>query len=171
MAERTLEPTADASDNSEETIHEIQDVQKKANVRILVGFPGGRNHVPAMQRDDDGNPVVGPSIETAELAKMLHYGAKGIPSRPFLEEGIQEVQDKLKAAMKAELEKFMKGGVPNWDKIGTMAVGSIQEFVRSDHYKSTKPNSPATIEAKGSDTPLIDTADLINSLTFIVDTK
>jgi hypothetical protein len=39
--------------------------------------------------------------------------------------------------------------------------------VRGDYFKSVTPNAPGTIEAKGSDTPLIDTGFMINSTTFV----
>jgi len=47
----------------------------------------------------------------------------------------------------------------------------VQEYVRSDAYKSSAPNSPETIARKGSDTPLIDGGDLVNSLAYNVEKK
>ena len=50
-------------------------------------------------------------------------------------------------------------------------MGAVQKFVRSDYYKTNVPNSSKTIKFKGSDTPLIDGGDLINSLEFVVEGK
>jgi hypothetical protein len=154
----------------------IQAFARKAAVNILVGFPSGRQHVPTFHKNEKGEyrTYEGKSIEeaepieTAELAKMLSYGTSEIPARPFLEEGIESKKDELSEAMRQEAKKVIDGGQANWNKIGTMAVGAINEFVRGDYYKSTKPNSKKTQEYKGSDKPLIDGADLINSLAFIV---
>lgn len=153
----------------------IQDIAQKAACEILVGFPSGRDHVPTLHKNKDGKyeGYNGESvadikpIETSELAKMLHFGAAGIPARPFLEDGLNSKKDELQSAIKEESAKVVEGGTPNWDKIGTMAVGAIQEFVRGDYYKSTIPNSKRTQEYKGSDKPLIDGADLINSLVYV----
>lgn len=154
----------------------IQAFARKAAANILVGFPSGRQHVPTFHKNEKGEyrTYEGKSIEeaepieTAELAKMLSYGTSEIPARPFLEEGIESKKDELSEAMRQEAKKVIDGGQANWNKIGTMAVGAINEFVRGDYYKSTKPNSKKTQEYKGSDKPLIDGADLINSLAFIV---
>ena len=154
----------------------IQKAAQKAACNILVGFPSGRQHVPTIHKNKNGEykGYNGESvadikpIETAELAKSLSFGTAEYPARPFLEEGIESKKDELVEAMKQEAKKAIEGGGANWNKVGTMAVGAIQEFVRGDYYKSTKPNSKKTIEYKGSDKPLIDGADLINSLAYVV---
>lgn len=154
----------------------IQALARKAAANILVGFPSGRQHVPTFHKNDKGeyktydgkNIEEAEPIETAELAKMLSYGTSEIPARPFLEDGIESKKKELTEAMRQEAKKVIDGGQANWNKVGTMAVGAINEFVRGDHYKSTKPNSKKTQEYKGSDKPLIDGADLINSLVYVV---
>ncbi len=154
----------------------IQALASKAAANILVGFPSGRQHVPTFHKDENGkyrtydgkNIEEAEPIETAELAKMLSFGTAEIPARPFLEDGIASKKKELAEAIRQEAKKVLDGGQANWNKVGTMAVGAINEFVRGDYYKSTKPNSKKTQEYKGSDKPLIDGADLINSLVFVV---
>lgn len=184
MSDKSMEICSDKKDTSAEETKKIQELQKKASFKILVGFPGGRQHIETLHhehrrengteygkyRDIHGmDPSGNQPIETAELAKMLSYGAHEIPARPFLEEGLEQNRKELTAAIQKEAQKLLNGGTPNWNKIGAMAVGKIQEFVRSDYYKSHVPNSKKTIEYKGSDTPLIDGGDLVNSMTFIVE--
>jgi hypothetical protein len=158
----------------------IQKAAEKAAVDILVGFPSGRMHVETKHKDKkgkngkyknyNGQDATFENMETAELAKILSFGAANIPARPFLEEGILSKKDELAKALKTEATKVIKGtGQANWNKVGTMAVGAISEFVRGDYYKTHIPNSPRTIKYKeGKDTPLIDGGDLIGSLEFIV---
>lgn len=152
------------------------------NVEILVGFPAGRMHVDTtheldykkngeVRTDQYGNPKrkVGNAVtqETADLARELHYGSSRTPARPFLTDAIKQKKQELKNVIETECAKDQ----PNWHKVGTQAVAAVQELVRSDYYKTRVPNSPATIEKKGSDMPLIDGGDLLNSLTFLVDGK
>ena len=154
----------------------IQALARKAAANILVGFPSGMQHVPTFHKNAEGEyrTYDGDSIEnaepveTAELAKELSYGTSEIPARPFLEEGIASRSDELAEALKTEAKKVIDGGQANWNKVGTMAVGAIQEFVRGDYYRTNVPNSEKTIEYKGSDKPLIDGGNLIQSLQFIV---
>ncbi len=154
----------------------IQRLAQKAACDILVGFPGGREHVPTIHKNKDGKyegyngedvKDIEP-IETAELAKMLSYGTSTIPARPFLEQGIESKKKEIAETLKQEAKKAINGGSANWNKVGTMAVGAVQEFVRSDYYKTNVPNSKKTIDYKGSDKPLIDGGDLVNSVEFVV---
>lgn len=154
----------------------IQALARKAAANILVGFPSGMQHVPTFHKNAEGEyrTYEGDSIEnaepveTAELAKQLSYGTSEIPARPFLEEGIRSKQTELVKALENEAKKVMDGGQANWNKVGTMAVGAVQEFVRGDYYKTNVPNSQKTIDYKGSDKPLIDGGNLIQSLQFVV---
>lgn len=157
---------------------EIQKFMDQAAVNILVGFPSGMQHVPTLHKNKETKKFEGyygeepteiDAIDTAELAKMLHFGAADIPARPFLEDGIKQNLGKLKRAMQDEVKKVKEGGKANWNKVGGMAVGAIKEFVKSDYYKQRVPNAKRTIEYKGSDTPLIDGAHMIESLQYLVE--
>lgn len=154
----------------------IQALARKAAANILVGFPSGDMHVPTIHKNENGeyrtydgkNVEDLEPIENAELAKALSFGTSTIPGRPFLEDGIASKKEELKKALQEEAKKVIDGGQANWNKVGTMAVGAVQEFVRGDYYKTNVPNSPKTIKYKGSDKPLIDGANLINDLKFVV---
>jgi hypothetical protein len=154
----------------------IQALARKAAANILVGFPSGDMHTPTFHKNEQGeyktydgkNVEEAEPIENAELAKMLSFGTAEIPARPFLEDGIASKKEEIKNALQEEAKKVLDGGQANWNKVGTMAVGAVQEFVRGDYYKTNIPNGPKTIKYKGSDKPLIDGANLINDLKFVV---
>ena len=156
------------------------DLRKAAaglGVEIAIGFLSGRQHVPTRhdtkkaKKGEGGKNATPTPMETCDLARVLHYGSANIPARPFLEEAIAENEEEIYKAIKSEVDKAFSGQKPNWDKVGTMAVGKAQELVRSDWYKTRVPNSEATIKRKGSDTPLIDGGDLIGSLEYVVEGK
>ena len=165
-------------------LKKIQRLLDESNVEILVGFPSGLEHVNTLHKNDFDNPnekrrgeYVGlhgedpldqQPIETAELAKMLHFGTDRIPARPFLEDGIRQNIGKIKRAVQDEAKKLVEGKKGNWDKVGTIAQGAITEFVRSDYYKQRVPNAKSTIRWKGSDIPLIDGANMIQSLHYVI---
>lgn len=144
-------------------VKKIQQFALKSNVQILVGFPGGLMHTSVDKKTGESK-----TEETAELAKRLSFGDATTPARPFLNDGIESKKETLMAEFKEQASKVQNGEKANWDKIGTMAVGAVQEFVRGDYYRSNIPNAQKTVELKGSDTPLIDTASMLNSTTFIV---
>lgn len=154
----------------------IQKLARKAACNILVGFPSGEMHVPTIHKNENseyktyhgGDVSEVEEIENAELAKMLSFGTSEIPARPFLDQGIESKQAELAQALKTEAAKVVNGGQANWNKVGTMAVGAVQEFVRGDYYRTNVPNSQKTIDYKGSDKPLIDGANLIGDVKFLV---
>ena len=157
-------------------LKKLNDFAKKCGVKISVGFLGGVQHVPTRHKGKsgeyesiNGGPPNEEPVETAELAKRLSYGDGNFPPRPFLEEGLAENAGRIKAAMKTELEKVHNEQKPNWDIVGSLAAGAVKDFVYSDYYKTHVPNSQRTIEWKGSDKPLIDGGNLVQSITFIVD--
>lgn len=150
---------------------EIRNAARGLGVSIAVGFLSGRQHAATDHRKNRNQKELNPlkSLEVADLARALHNGTANIPPRPFLEQGIESKEDEIYEVLGKQVDKALKGEPPNWEKVGTMAVGAVNEFVRGDYYKTNVPNAAQTIKYKGSDTPLIDGADLINSLTFVVE--
>jgi hypothetical protein len=136
----------------------------KTEDEILIGFPAGRPHASG-------------AMETSELAKMLSYGTANIPARPFLEEGIQDGIKDINKQIEKHYKEKAEGGPGNLHAIAVAAVGAVRKFVFGDFYKSTVPNAPSTINSKSkrqkgkyllSDKPLIDTGDMINSVTYVI---
>jgi len=161
---------------------EIQNFVDKATAQVLVGYLSGKQHVPTLHGKEvkngkasykgyngEENPQDIKPKELAELAKELTFGSATIPARPFIEEGLLSKKEELSKEIKTQLDLIKDEKTPNWNKVGTKAVAAVQEFVRGDYYKSTIPNSQATIDYKGSDTPLIDGGDLINSLEYVIE--
>ena len=149
----------------------VKRAMEEAKIEILVGYPSGMTHIETTHKvnPETGERVTGTRDggDLAELAEKLHYGTADIPSRPFLEDGLNENQDELRKALAKELDKLKETGRANLDKIGVMAVSGIQELVKSGYYKGEAPNAPLTVYLKGSDTPLIDGANMIDSLRYV----
>ena len=149
----------------------VKRAMEEAQIEILVGYPSGMTHIETTHKvnPETGEPVTGTRDggDLAELAEKLHYGTADIPSRPFLEDGLNENQDNLRKALAKELDKLKETGRANLDKIGVMAVSGIQELVKNGYYRGSVPNAPLTVYLKGSDTPLVDGANMIDSLRYV----
>ena len=157
-------------------------------VEILIGYPQGLQHTPGFE---------GPALDMADLAQKMSMGAgpqtwktsktsgrgkkkqttvethhvDSIPARPFIEDGIKNGTDEIDKQIEKYWKKQIEGGwIPNegLHAIAVTAIGEIQKLVRGDYYRDEYPNSPETIKAKGSDKPLIDTGQLMNSLTYVI---
>ena len=150
-------------------MEKLKRVLDNADIEVLVGFPSGLTHIETVHGfTEDGKRTTSTKQggDLAELAEKLHFGAARIPARPFLEDGLSENREKLRKLMAKELERLKATGKANLDVIGVEAVGGIAALVRSGYYKEREPNAEMTIQLKGSDTPLIDGANMINSLHY-----
>lgn len=117
------------------------------------------------QRKGDGD------LTNEELAVIHEYGTSTIPARPFLGPTFTENADKYATLLGRLSEKF------NWQTesvddleralalIGMQMVNDTRAKIR----KGIDPAlSPKTIARKGSSKPLIDSGQLINSITYKV---
>lgn len=140
-------------------------------LRELQNFRGGLSvtvgiHEDAGQHGQDG-------ITNAQLGALLNYGnphntlfghPAPIPARPWLIPGVesatQDIIDTIQDAVAggATLDQTM-------EQIGAFAAGATQTYMTD---LKEPPNSPYTIEQKGSSNPLIDTGALRASVTYKV---
>jgi hypothetical protein len=139
------------------------DVQKIRRLirsdEVLVGYPDGVAHP-------------GTDMQNSDLARLLHFGSRRIPARPWLYDSILAVADELRVKLRRMLQRDVREGREpegenSLEGIGAFLVGAVQGFVRGGRYKETQPNAPSTRKRKGSDTPLIDSAFMINSTTYL----
>lgn len=152
-------------------LDKLKRVLDNADIAVLVGYPSGLTHIetthqinPKTGKDKKGTKQGG---DLAELAEMLHYGTADIPARPFLEDGLIMNQERIRKVIVRELERLKTTGKANIDRIGVEAGGGIIDMVlNGGFYRESVPNSPLTIKIKGSDNPLVDGANMINSLRY-----
>ncbi len=140
--------------------------------KVKVGFPAG-------EADQD----------TITKAIWNNFGTKGgasgggwggpIPERPFMQNAIKANRAKYRNSMRVAARTIIVAVVQGRNsgiaaktsaltKLGIQAQGDIQAEITS---LQSPPNSPVTIELKGSSNPLIDSGELRNAVTFKVDGK
>lgn len=139
-------------------------IAKLGKARVLVGIPEAR----ASRKGDE--------INNAQLLFIFTNGSpmRGIPARPVLQPAIKDPTNKavitkqLAAAAQgafAANEQQLRNGLGG---AGTAASNAARQWFTSPK-NGWPPNSAATIAAKGSSTPGIDTGQLRRAITYIVD--
>ena len=146
--------------------------QVKVNDRV---WRGVLKRVSEMKRGTVRVGVMGDAgdengVSLAEIAAFHEFGTSTIPERSFLRatffghaaEGLRVMCEKLsKAVVEGKLDEPRALGL-----LGTWAVAEVKKTIRA----SIAPElAAATIAAKGSSLPLVDTGQLINSVTFVVE--
>lgn len=136
--------------------------QKAANRKVTVKTASGHNRA-GSEPSSKTNAEIGLIQEKGSVS--LH-----IPRRSFL---MMPLEMKLGKYVHFIGESVMEGitadNIKNaYAKMGIVAEGIIQRAFASRGFGRWADNSPVTIEKKGSDSPLIDTAQLRKSITSTV---
>mgnify|MGYP001381330246 CR=1 FL=1 len=123
---------------------------------VKVGFPRGKFEV-------DGTPV-------AQVAAIHEFGSpeRRIPERSFLRSAIRERQAEIIRLNKVSLVKIIRGQLTSeqaLNQLGEMAKGSVQQKIRGGDFA---PLRPSTVKRKGSSKPLIDTGQMVQSVSYVV---
>lgn len=129
-------------------------VMKRATVRVGIMGDAG---------DEKG-------VSLAEIAAYHEFGTATIPERSFLRSTFYGHAADGLAKMCATLSKaILEGKMDETRALGLLGLWAVSE-VRKTIRAGIEPElAPATIAAKGSSLPLVDTGQLINSITWIVE--
>jgi len=132
----------------------LKAVQDAAKKEIAVGFPKGKaNAYP------DGTPVA--------LVAACHVYGMGVPVRDFMALAKPDIIRRTKKA----LGLLKKGGLNSvqieiaQNAAGVEAEAAIKKGITD---MNSPPLAPATIKAKGSSKPLIDTEHMRDSVTYVI---
>jgi len=128
---------------------------------VAVGLPA----------EEVGGKVYGDGMSVISVGAIHEYGAGNNPRRSFLRAPFTSKRDELTAAIARQFRDVAENG-KSADKalglIGTIAMDISKGAFTSRGYGEWPDLSQATITAKGSSQPLIDTGTLRNSITYVV---
>lgn len=150
-------------------------IKYSARVGILGASPHARKES-VKTKEGLNKPGKNPSVLTnAEIGLKHEKGvlSENIPRRSFL---MMPLELKFSKYTGAVGQSVMKGLTAEnikfvYKNIGIIAEGIIQRAFATRGFGKWKPNAPLTIALKGSDAPLIDTAQLRKSITSTVVTR
>jgi phage gpG-like protein len=133
-------------------------LREMGKIRTYVGVPASKN-----QRNDETG------ISNAEIAAAHEFGVPGhIPERSFLRSTVEENKEKAAAFLaKNILETLLTDGdkTTPFALLGEKMAGEVKRKIQTGIDPALNPK---TIERKGSSKPLIDTGQLLQSITYEV---
>lgn len=134
---------------------------KGANVKVGILAEAG------IHESDEG-----PQITVAQVAAYHEFGSPGanIPERSFMRSTLEEKKSEFTNLIGKLLTDVVAGKRTAKDALGILGLTvstAIKKKIASGEFV---PNSPATIAKKGSSKPLIDTGQLLNSISYEVNT-
>lgn len=131
-----------------------KELKKLDGMYTEVGFPGG-------------TPYAGPgTLDAAGLALIHELGTRdgNIPKRPANRMAFDNNEDAIDKKQKALYYRVLRG-MSAAQAVKQLGIWYEAKLRLSYLRGPFKPNAPATIEKKGSSRPLIDTKNLVNSIT------
>lgn len=119
--------------------------------------------------------VYGRSMSLKRLAAILTDGTADIPPRPFITDAARVLNSELRQLMiDCSSLKKQNSRNPNYvadiyvsfdtDRLCTEATALIKNWLFGGYYCAVVPNAPSTIRHKGFNLPLVDTGQLVNSI-------
>lgn len=123
----------------------------------------GRESSKAYQATQDSAPLT-----VADVASKNEFGL-GVPERSFIRAYVDANRNRIIVDLREMAKRVIDGQIKSFDAglelIGLKIQREIMERIRSG---IEPPNAQVTIDRKGSSVPLIDTGQLINSITYLV---
>lgn len=136
---------------------------KRGKPRVAVGVIGSEASEPH-EGDGDGQVTV------VDVASWNEFGTDRIPARSFLRSTFEEDKAKFLSLLRRGKMKLVRGEASRkqvLSMVGFFAQKQVQRKITAGGSPFI-PNSPATVDQKGSSSPLIDTGQLRQSITFEV---
>lgn len=140
---------------------------------VKVGFPaefksGSTPKKFTSATADGSDPVVlvDPNVTVLDAAIWNEFGTEQIPERSFVRSAFDKNRVKYEKTTKKLLIRIYQSKVSverALDILGLMIENDIKSMIRNGNFK---PLSDVTIAKKGSDKPLVDTGQMINSVRF-----
>lgn len=99
-----------------------------------------------------------------DIAVYNHFGTSTIPARPFISDCAEKNAGQIREAQNRLVYRVYQGGLS-----ADMALAQLGKWytnVQKGHilHGGWTPNAPATVKRKGSNRPLVDTGQLVNTV-------
>lgn len=109
-------------------------------------------------------------VTNVELALIHEFGTPDNkpPERSFIRSSFDDHKKEYAGMLKAGSERILEGKLDIEQVVGVVGEKVLADIKQKINDGIDPPNADSTIARKGSSTPLIDTAQMKNSLTMIV---
>lgn len=113
-------------------------------------------------------------LTNAQLASIHEYGLGDVPARPWIGPPFRANRQKYMARLVKAYKKALKDGEPaqvikELERLGFLMAADIKNYVTQSPLPGVPPpNAPATIARKGSSRTLVDSSQMVNSVTHQV---
>lgn len=136
----------------------MKELEKLANLEVRVGFQSGETIY-----NEEGKA----GIDVATVAAINELGSSSTPARPFMKQSFEDHEGELQKACDRVNSVLASGGTAETalNELGVFCKGLVQKEIVNGGFA---PNAAATVAAKGSSQPLIDTGTMRGSVNYVI---
>lgn len=114
----------------------------------------------------DGKQRTDGSVKNLDLALIHEFGTETIPARSFVLSTFQAKRREYVTALRGMIGQIYRGKLPIAKALGQLGARMASDMRRRIRDGLEPPLKAATIARKGSSVPLVDTGQLLNSLSW-----
>ena len=135
----------------------MQTIKELDDLEVRIGYQHGE------ATEDDGTDI-------CDIAAWNELGTATAPSRPFMRQSVDNNEAQINGFLQTQKQRLLAGESAQQvlNSIGIFQKKLIQKTIVDGSFV---PNAPATIAAKGSDRPLIDTGRMRQSVNYVIKRK
>lgn len=145
---------------------ELAKLKKKPYVKAGLLESSGKHGEKKGKKGQVKTKGSGPSV--VEVATFQEFGTKTIPERAFLRLAMDENRGKLNVQIDKLFSSIVEGKMTVEQALKVLGLSMKKEIQSKIRRGPWTPNAPSTVRAKGSSSPLIDSAQMLNSINFEV---
>lgn len=162
--------TSSFRDDNTKWLHFMKALPKVQALEVAIGIQAGSvtEAFTRVNPKTGGKRVRKAGQDLVLIALQNELGTRNIPARPFISTTSDERRTAWYARFDIGINKALYAmGAPNegFEAAGQLATRDIQKKILAI---KTPPNSPRTIEIKGSSDPLVDTGQMRQSIRHVV---
>lgn len=159
--------TVKIMDNNAPLNRIIRQARQLKGAYVKAGYPAGTPVQPGTKKGSQHKPFADVS-ELATVAATHEYGSvsKNIPARATIGPAIDKNENKILKLKARLVEAVMAGKISVDNALDTLGEFVVSKIKREITLLREPPLSPITIKRKRSSKPLIDTAQMRNSVNF-----
>ncbi len=135
---------------------------------LVVGIMGDKGNEISKAEHGNGNPRGSRSLTVLDVATFHEFGL-GVPERSFVRAWFDMFQPQARKMITVMLKSVIDGKRTKanaLELLGVRFVGELQKFIVTGPFQALEP---ATIRAKGSSKPLIDTGQTKSAVTYRIE--
>jgi hypothetical protein len=137
---------------------------------VKVGYPQESAETSAPKRvnvEGDKKGFAHAALDLIDVVVWMEFGTRTVPERSFIRATADEIRAEMRGYIQGLLARLSDGSISVEQALDLVALKVIKHTKERIRRGIDPKLALRTIAAKGSSTPLIDTSQLLNGMTFV----